>query len=110
MTPSEPPLPYDSARRPEPEPSRSGSHEPNSTTTSRGARAVDPPMPAPSNGPRRRLARQLREAALRATPSELVDLQDLERLVRCEALNVFEAQRILTDLIREQHDRDQRAA
>lgn len=65
-----------------------------------------PQMQTAPRGPQRRLARQLREAALRATPQELTDLERLERLVRCEAIGVFEAQHLLTDLIRGQLARD----
>jgi hypothetical protein len=65
-----------------------------------------PQMPASTRGPQRRLARQLREAALRATPDELDDLYRLDRLVRCEALGVFEAQELVRGVIRCQHLRD----
>jgi hypothetical protein len=68
-----------------------------------------PLMPPTSIGARRRLARQLREAALRATPTQAVDLDRLERLVRCEALSVFEAQNILTDVLRAQNERARHA-
>lgn len=67
-------------------------------------------MPPRSRGAHRRFARQLREAALRATPKELVALERLERLVRSEALSVFEAQQTVRALLRQQHARDQRAA
>lgn len=67
-------------------------------------------MPPRSRGPYRRLARQMREAALRATPAEATDLDRLDRLVRSEAIGVFEAQRLLTDLIRTQHEREDQAA
>jgi hypothetical protein len=66
-------------------------------------------MPPIQRGPQRRFARQLREAALRATPTEAVDLDRLERLVRCEALSVFEAQNILTDVLRAQNERARHA-
>lgn len=68
---------------------------------------ADPEMPPRSRGVYRRLARQFREAALRATPAEIEDLKGLERLVRCEAIGVFAASRMLTDLIRSQHEREQ---
>lgn len=67
-------------------------------------------MQTAHRGPHRRLARQIREAALQATPQELVDLHRLDRLVRCEAISVFEAQALLTDVIRQQHERRQQAA
>ena len=67
-------------------------------------------MQAATRGPHRRFARQLREAALRATPEELIDLERLERLVRYEALGVFEAQDMLRDLLRRQNERAQSAA
>lgn len=57
-------------------------------------------------GPQRRFARQLREASLRANPSEAVDLEALERLVRLGHFCVFEAQRTLTSVIRGQHERE----
>lgn len=60
-------------------------------------------------GPMRRLSRQLREASLRATPDEAVELDRLHRLVRCEAIGVLEAQQILTDVIRAQHQREDQA-
>jgi hypothetical protein len=66
-------------------------------------------FPSPNmqgRGPYRRLARQAREAALRATPKELVDLEDLVFRVRRDELCVFEAQRTLTDVIRGQHERE----
>lgn len=66
-------------------------------------------MPTPQ-GPQRRLARQFREAALRPTPREAEELQRLERLVRAEAITVFAASAILTDVIRGQHERGRQAA
>lgn len=63
-------------------------------------------MPPRSRGPYRRLARQIREATLRATPQEDLELERLERLVRSEAISVFEAQDLLTGLLRAQHARD----
>jgi hypothetical protein len=68
-----------------------------------------PLMPPATRGAHRRLARQLREAALRATPTEAVDLDRLDRLVRAEAVSVFEAQNILTDVLRVQNERAQHA-
>lgn len=53
----------------------------------------------------RRLARQLREASLRANESEAVDLEALERLVRLGHVRVFDAQEILRAVIRGQHER-----
>jgi hypothetical protein len=80
---------------------RPGSPEP------KPALYIAPPlMQTATRGPHRRLARQLREAALRATPTELNDLDRLDRLVRSEALGVFDAQQILTTVIRGQHERD----
>jgi hypothetical protein len=62
-------------------------------------------------GPHRRLARQIRTASLRATPTEHQELRRLQRLLAAEVVNVFEAQEMLRGLIRSQHDRhDQRAA
>lgn len=59
----------------------------------------------PGQGPRRRFARQLREAALRATPEEALRLEALEAAVRSGAVCVFDAQRSLTALLRSQHAR-----
>lgn len=67
-------------------------------------------MTTAHKGTQRRLARQLREAALQATPEELHDLHLLERLVRLEEVSVFEASRTLTDVIRGQHERRAEAA
>lgn len=64
----------------------------------------------PGRGPYKRLARQFREAGLRATPQEIVDLVDLERMVRRDELCVFDAQRILRRMIRRQHERSERVA
>jgi hypothetical protein len=60
----------------------------------------------PVLGPYKRLARQIREAAVRATSDEMVDLQRLQILVRRDELCVFEAQRTLTSVIRGQHERE----
>jgi hypothetical protein len=68
-----------------------------------------PLMPPTSIGARRRLARQLREAALRATPPEAVDLDRLDRLVRADAITIVDAQSILTDVLRAQNERAQHA-
>jgi hypothetical protein len=62
-------------------------------------------MPPTTRGAHRRLARQLREATLRATPAELAELHRLDRLVRCEALTVHQARDILRDVLRQQHER-----
>lgn len=62
-------------------------------------------MPPTTRGAHRRFARQLREAHLRANPPEATDLERLERLVRCEALDVFAAQHVLTDVLRAQRAR-----
>jgi hypothetical protein len=62
-------------------------------------------MPPTTRGAHRRFARQLREAHLRATPTETTDLDRLERLVRSEALDVFAAQRVLTEVLRAQRAR-----
>lgn len=67
-------------------------------------------MPSPTKGAHPRLARQFYEAELRATPEERDELDRLDRLVRCEALGVFEASGLLTDLIRQQHERERQAA
>lgn len=60
----------------------------------------------PDRRPYRRFARQLRAAHMHATTDEILELDKLERLVRHHALCVFEAQEILTDVIRAQHDRE----
>jgi hypothetical protein len=62
-------------------------------------------MPPPADGHRRRFARQLREAALRATATELVDLELVERLVRLNAMSVVDASDLLRALLRAQHER-----
>jgi hypothetical protein len=62
-------------------------------------------MPPATSGAHRRFARQLREAALHATPTEAVDLDRLERLVRADAVDVFDAQQILTTVLRAQNER-----
>jgi hypothetical protein len=67
-------------------------------------------MPPRSRGPYRRLARQFREAGLMATAEEVQRLESLAHSVRDDSLCVFEAQRILRDVIRGQHERHQRAA
>lgn len=59
---------------------------------------------------RRRLGRLFREATHRADTSELTSLDDLQRLVRTEAISVPEAQGILTSLIHHQHQRQAQAA
>lgn len=66
-------------------------------------------MPPATSGAHRRLARQLREAALRATPTEAVDLDRLDRLVRSEAISVFDGQAILTGVLRAQNERARNA-
>lgn len=63
-------------------------------------------LPHLQRGPQRRFARQLREASLRANPSEAVDLEALERLVRLGHFCVFEAQETLRSVIRGQHERE----
>lgn len=63
-------------------------------------------MQTPGRGTRRRLARQLREAALRATPTELLELERLEAAARDGAIGVLDASRLLRDLLRAQHARD----
>ena len=64
-----------------------------------------PPAPRHGRGLARRLARQFREAALRATPAEAVDLDRLHALVTTGAIAVPEASRRLTDLMRAQRER-----
>jgi hypothetical protein len=66
-------------------------------------------MPPANRGAHRRLARQLREAALRATPTEAVDLQRLDRLVRADAITVDDAQQILTRVLRAHNERARQA-
>lgn len=58
----------------------------------------------------RRLARQLREASLRAEGAEADDLNRILVLVTHGHLCPFEAQAILTDVIRTQHEREDQAA
>lgn len=64
-------------------------------------------MQPTSRGALRRFARQLREAHLRATPPEAVELSRLERLVRHRALSVVDARTILRGVIRRQREREQ---
>jgi hypothetical protein len=54
-------------------------------------------------GAQRRLARQLREAALLATPAELLDLERIERLVRLGVLTAPAASAIVRHVLRTQH-------
>lgn len=56
-------------------------------------------------GAQRRLAYQLREAALHATADELLELERLGRLVSLEAIGVPEAIAIARGVLREQNDR-----
>lgn len=63
--------------------------------------------PTPLHGPgaQRRLARQLREAALRATPRELLDLERLERAVREGEVSIPVASDVVRELLRQQNQR-----
>lgn len=58
---------------------------------------------------RQRLANLATAARRHATGQEAADLDRLERLVRCEAISVPDAQQILTDVIRAQHQREDQA-
>ena len=63
--------------------------------------------PTPLHGPgaQRRFARQLREAGLRATPRERLDLERLERAVREGEVSLPVASDAVRDLLRQQHQR-----
>jgi hypothetical protein len=63
-------------------------------------------MPRPTRGALRQIARQIREAHLRATPDEAVELGRLERLIRCQAISPPEARTILRGVLRGQRERD----
>lgn len=60
-----------------------------------------------SRGALRRFARQLREAHLRATPPEAVELSRLERLVCHRVVSPIDAHVILRGVIRRQREREQ---
>jgi hypothetical protein len=63
-------------------------------------------MPRSTRGALRQIARQLREAHLRATPDEAVELGRLERLIRCQAIGPPEARAILRGVLRKQRARE----
>lgn len=63
-------------------------------------------MSSPNRGALRRFARQLREAHLRATPPESVELSRLERLVHHRAVSLVDAQAIVRGVIRRQRERE----
>lgn len=63
-------------------------------------------QPTPlGRGLARRIARQQREAALRATPAESVDLDRLHQLTQVGAISMPDASRRLTQVIADQHAR-----
>ena len=68
-----------------------------------------PPTPL-GRGLARKVARQQREAALMATPSESVDLDRLHQLTLLGAIGMPEASRALTTVIARQHQRRRKAA